>query len=365
MFYFTIHIPFTAIHSFSRRHVGGIFLFGVLAKPTQSDGDTTDVSLGSIVEGLDQDATTISAQDFPPIRASGNPGSVRRQTKKLEYQMKKATPAVVMHPSATKSKVTGVRPISPYTAHFKQLASIPKVVDVVKPHGAKDHLNPVTQVSLRSKRSPAPTPELPLVESATDVFGQPSDKASASAEHVVVPAATVTVGTKRKHPISSSSTTIAPRRRMLESTSSLPVPLDKVKPNPLSQPPRRLPSARDANVPRPRLTVPHALGKSKSTLELGSAKKSNAPVSTLPTRPTKSAPTRRPPPAVLADHSTTKTMDVGASVPKRIPSAADRAKVIRDAKRREEAVDVGEKRKSVRSIGPEGSKRAKVHIVRD
>lgn len=346
-FHFVVRYPLDRLQSAARplvdrtrKLVGLDRIYADLEVPT-------DITFGSV----DDDAPTVSISDLQPSNVVSPTGiSVRQKAARLAAARvappsTPSTPALITAPRTishtSQSKVS--REAAPSRPTPRESLALGRVAHATTNAPSRLMTNPTDSrlrvlSDKRVQRSTAPTPESHEPSSTPTFLDKTREEPLA-----------VGLQGSASNPTRPASSTSRPSSGPLRSKAS-----PKTRPNPLSQPPRRIPIARDANVPKQALS----LVKSKSTIDLGTKKTSSDARET--SRPIKSAPTRRPP-TLDSSASTTKT----SPSTRRVPSAAERARALRTAKRKEEAVDVGEKRKSVRAIGPEGSKRTRVHIAKD
>jgi hypothetical protein len=137
-------------------------------------------------------------------------------------------------------------------------------------------------------------------------------------------------------------------------TSRLPAPTVKGAGSILTET-RPTPTASEANIPR----ADPPLVKSKSSNNLKTAKPYVTDITV--TRPVKSVPTRRLPTKPFAGD------DPNSPRAKKLAHAAERAREIRERRRREPGVTPGEKRPppAMSSLDAPGSKRTRISVVRD
>lgn len=317
-----------------------------------ADEPTDDVGMDSMLATIDDDAPVVSFADLPLLVGNDKQVSkVRLEAGKLESK-----PNGVVHspnvrePSAHRAPARDTTNNATARAGRPPWRLSPSNSIIALPTTDQNTDGAVSEAlsGRRAKRSAAPPPEehkrvtVTGVPRPAEFTASRADKPPAVAQRRLPASASVTsIGKASKLKLAAPSTSSQQPQKSLADI-----------PNPLSQPPRRIPLAANGNVPR----APTVLAKSKSIADLAPVK----PMVEAPARRViKSAPTRRPGASVAA------TTTTAPSTEKRIPSAADRARSLRDAKRREETVEVGEKRKPIRPAGPAGSKRTRVTVARD
>lgn len=173
-----------------------------------------------------------------------------------------------------------------------------------------------------------------------------------------LPAPAVIAGGSREPARPAASRPRAPvkpsRDTQRQPTSRLPAPTLKGAGSILTET-RPVPTASEANIPR----ADPPLVKSKSSNNLKPTKPYVTDITA--TRPVKSAPTRRLPTKPFAGD------DPNSPRAKKLAHAAERAREIRERRRREPGVTPGEKRPplTMSSVDAPGSKRTRISVVRD
>lgn len=173
-----------------------------------------------------------------------------------------------------------------------------------------------------------------------------------------LPTPAVLAGGSREQARPAASRPRAPvkpsRDTQRQPTSRLPAPILKGAGSILTET-RPVPTASEANIPR----ADQSLVKSKSSSNLKTAKPYVTDITA--TRPVKSAPTRRIPTKPFAGD------DPNSPRAKKLAHAAERAREIRERRRREPGVTPGEKRPppTMSVVDAPGSKRTRISVVRD
>jgi hypothetical protein len=218
------------------------------------------------------------------------------------------------------------------------------------------------------KRSPARSPLVELSRPQSTRPPVPLETTQSSTSNVTtrtrikpitkLPTPAVLAGGSREPARPVTSRPRAPvkpsRDTQRQPTSRLPAPTVKGAGSVLTET-RPVPTASDANIPR----ADPPLVKSKSSNNLKSTKPYVTDITAQ--RPVKSAPTRRLPTKPFAGD------DPNSPRAKKLAHAAERAREIRERRRREPGVTPGEKRPppSMSSIDAPGSKRTRISVARD
>jgi len=212
--------------------------------------------------------------------------------------------------------------------------------------------------STGNERPRSPSTRLPAAPAITQSINNITTRTQRSTAMSKLPTSAALPSTSREpvRPITSRPRVpVKPSRDTLRQTNvRLPAPTVKVTGSILTES-RPVPTASEANIAR----ADPPLVKSKSSNHLKPTKPYITDITA--TRPVKSAPTRRLPTKPSAGD------DPNSPRAKKLAHAAERAREIRERRRREPGVTPGEKRPppTMSTVDAPGSKRTRISVVRD
>jgi len=211
---------------------------------------------------------------------------------------------------------------------------------------------------IRDERPRSPSTRRPAAPATTQSSNNITTRPQRSTAMSKLPTSAAPPSTSREPPrpiTSRPRVPVKPSKDTLRPTNvRLPAPTVKVTGSILTES-RPVPTASQANIAR----ADPPLVKSKSSNHLKSAKPYVTDITA--TRPVKSAPTRRLPTKPSAGD------DPNSPRAKKLAHAAERAREIRERRRREPGVTPGEKRPppTMSTLDAPGSKRTRISVVRD